>query len=461
MSYDTQMPLKIRPSFSTASMVVFLAVLWVAGGASRADALGQSVVRGVCWALLLAACFLARRPQLRNVGPLALLLAGAVFLAALHLMPLPPTLWQQLPGRAILLEAAAASGQAQPWRSIAMVPGGALNALSSLVVPVTALLLLVGLNDEERGYVPIAILILIAATGMVGLLQLTGGGFNNIFVNETRGEVAGTFANRNHFALFMALGCVLAPGWAAAHNRPSFNRLLLALGLMLFFSLLILANGSRTGLALGLLSILVGISLMWRHARFFVTRMSKRSRYVLGSVVTIGLLLISVFVTLSDRAFSLRRLLALDPTEDMRARALPTTLTMAETYFPVGAGLGSFDPIFRMHEPFDLLALTYHNHAHNDFLEVAVEAGLPGLLLLAAAVGWWAVASWRAWRLVSGDTLARTGSALLLLIMVASTVDYPGRTPLMAAVIVVAGIWLCGSLGSKSRAALPAVDGPL
>jgi hypothetical protein len=31
--------------------------------------------------------------------------------------------------------------------------------------------------------------------------------------------VSGTFANRNHFALFMAIGCVLAPAWAVQSSR--------------------------------------------------------------------------------------------------------------------------------------------------------------------------------------------------------------------------------------------------
>jgi O-antigen ligase len=128
----------------------------------------------------------------------------------------------------------------------------------------------------------------------------------------------------------------------------------------------------------------------------------------------------------------------------MRSRALPTVWAMTLGYFPFGAGLGSFDPVFRIHEPLALLKPTFFNHAHNDLIEVVLDAGLPGLLLLLGALTWWGRASVRAWR--SGSTaspmLPRIGSAMLLLVILASVFDYPARTPMMMALIVVAALWL-------------------
>jgi O-antigen ligase len=124
----------------------------------------------------------------------------------------------------------------------------------------------------------------------------------------------------------------------------------------------------------------------------------------------------------------------------MRGRALPTVLAMIAEYFPAGAGLGGFDPLFRMHEPFALLKTTYFNHAHNDWLEVVLDAGLPGLLVSVAALAWWLVGTIRAWR--GGAVVARLGSAMLLLIMLASVIDYPARTPMMMATVVIAAVWL-------------------
>src|SRR5690606_13261800 len=107
------------------------------------------------------------------------------------------------------------------------------------------------------------------------------------------------------------------------------------------------------------------------------------------------------------------------------------------------SGLGAFDPVYRIHEPDELLNTAYFNHAHNDFLEVVLDAGLAGLLLLGGAILWFLGKSLKAWR---GDTsrtiLPRLGSSILLLILIASITDYPARTPMIMAVVIIAAIWL-------------------
>jgi O-antigen ligase len=155
---------------------------------------------------------------------------------------------------------------------------------------------------------------------------------------------------------------------------------------------------------------------------------------------------------------SINRLFANDPGQDMRSRGLPTVLSMITDYFPFGSGLGGFDPIFRIHEPFELLKPTYFNHAHNDFLEIAIDAGLPGLALLLAALCWWGWASVRAWRTGSGSDamLARLGSAMLLLVLLASIFDYPARTPAIMSLVAIAGVWLSGCSGARRASSLPA-----
>src|SRR3546814_3653142 len=103
---------------------------------------------------------------------------------------------------------------------------------------------------------------------------------------------------------------------------------------------------------------------------------------------------------------------------------------MIAAYFPAGACFCGFYPIFRLHEPFQLLKPTYFNHAHNDFLEIVLDGGLPALLLMLVAIGWYGMASMRAWR-GSGrhSVLPKLGSAILFLVFVASAFDYPARTP--------------------------------
>jgi O-antigen ligase len=153
----------------------------------------------------------------------------------------------------------------------------------------------------------------------------------------------------------------------------------------------------------------------------------------------------------ADRAASLDRLLALETGADMRVRAFPTVWSMTAEFFPAGSGLGSFDAVFRGREPLALLKPTYFNHAHNDWLELVLETGAVGLLLLGAAVAWWASASWRAWR--DRAPVARLGSGVVALIMAASIVDYPARTPMIMAVLVVAACWLAAPSAARAGGA--------
>lgn len=454
MHRSSPVSLGFRPSLYLILLTLLLAGLWLAGGASRASVIGQATVRTFSALALISVVLFGDRYSYRRWGAVGWFLIAAIGLALLQLIPLPPTWWQALPGRALFAEAAAASGQPQPWRPWSIVPGATANALASLIVPVTILILVSGLRYDERRWLLPILLVAIGAAMLLGILQFSGARIDNPFVNDTVGEVSGDMANRNHFALFLAFGCALAPVWAFSRatgisgERTSAWRGLAAFGCILLFALTILGTGSRAGILLGLIGLAGGMALVWRSIR----RLFRRSpRWVLPTVVAGAVGLIAVIGLASfaaDRAASINRAMAIDAGGDIRVQALPTVIEMVRTYFPTGSGLGSFDAMFRLHEPDALLKPTYLNHAHNEYLEIALDAGLPGIALLVAAISWWAVASFRAWRADPDiDRLyARLGSVMLGLTFLASAVDYPVRTPLIMAMTVIAGVWLDGRI---------------
>jgi hypothetical protein len=446
-----------RPSLAFMLLAGLFATLCLAGGASRADVMGQVVVRGASWAVIIVA--LLAVPRSSQMGPRAVpvVLFLAVALCLVQLVPLPLALWQLLPGREIFTDAVAASGRAQSWRPWSIVPSATINAASSLVVPFAVWLLTSHLPESERRWLPGLLLGIVGISTFAGLLQFSGVVINNPFVNDTPGEVGGTFANRNHFALLLAMGCLLAPVWGFLGERNSRWRLPIAWGLVLVFLLTILANGSRAGLGLGLVALLLSLVLSRQAMR---RALAGYPRWVLPAAIATIVGVAAIFVLISvmaDRAVSINRLFAVDQGQDMRGRGLPVVLEMIGHYFPFGTGLGSFDPLFRLHEPFALLKPTFFNHAHNDFLEVVLDAGLPGALLLVAALGWWAWTSARAWQEGSSRyrALPRLGSALLFLVILASIVDYPARTPMIMSIAVIAAIWLGGHSQETDVSALP------
>lgn len=438
-------------------LAALLIILLVAGGASRADVTGQMVVRAVAAICLAATLLLAPRrggdPSAPRPVPLYLL-AATIALVLLQLVPLPPALWQALPGRQMLVQAA--SGD-QPWRPLSMVPDATVNAAFSLLIPFAVMILVLALPRADQERLPALLLTLIVIAMLVGVLQFSGTRFDNPLVNDTVGSVSGTFANRNHFALFMALGCVIAPVWPFFRARQANWRGLTAFSLTVLFLLIILATGSRAGILLGGMAMVIGVALAHKGIR---RALRHAPRWAFPALVFAMLATVAIFVAISisaDRAASITRVTTLEAGADIRALALPTTRDITLDYLPFGAGFGSFDPVFRLHEPFDLLKPTYFNHAHNDFLEIVLDGGLPALLLLLVALAWWGWATVVSWRAAAEPAviLGRLGSAILLLVFVASIVDYPARTPMIMTMIVLAAIWLNGGAAAAKRTALP------
>lgn len=440
MSVRSVFPYRWSPTLGLL-LLLLLGTLWVAGGASHADVTGQVVTRATAWAVLVLAILLGARPMFAGAGAVFWLLLTTVLLVLLQLVPLPPSVWTALPGREVLLGASPGEAAWRPW---SIVLWATINAASSLIVPVATFYLVSVLRDEEKARLPTILLGIIFLSMLVGLLQFSGVIIDNPFINDLVGSVSGTFANRNHFALFLGLGCLIAPVWAFAGKQEVGWRAPVALALITLFALTILATGSRAGILTGLLALALGLALCWHDVR---RALRGAPRWVFPALIAaiIGVVALVVLVSIAaDRAESVRRAFEMDVGQDMRTRGLPTVLSMIAAYFPAGAGFGGFDPIFRLHEPFQLLKPTYFNHAHNDFLEIVLDGGLPALLLLLVAIGWYGMASVSAWR-GSGrhSVLPKLGSAILFLILVASAFDYPARTPMMMAMIVIAGLWLC------------------
>lgn len=429
-------------------LIAFLAILWVAGGASRADVLGQAVVRFSAWSIIVVAILALPRVDWRAVKEPAIILGAAALLVALQLVPLPPSIWSELPGREIFTEAAVLTGAEQPWRPLSISPSFTANALASLIVPAVVLLLGANLTREQHWRIALFVLGLVGAGAVLGVLQFSGASFDNPLINTVPGAVAGNFANRNHFALFLAIGCVLALAWAFRDKTPPWKAAA-AFGFIVIFALMILATGSRSGVFVGLFGIvLTSLAFRSRAAQQFkaVPRMIAAPVLIVGVALIVGVIWLSVGL---DRAVSVDRATLLEGEADLRLQIWPIVLEMLQHYFPVGTGFGAFDPLFRISEPDSLLNPQYINLAHNDWLQIALEGGLAGITLLASSMFWCALRSIQAWYPAQFQTqsrpLARAGSISMALILIASITDYPSRTPVVMALIALSGVWLVKS----------------
>lgn len=442
--------LKLSSSRSRlTAFATLLALVFLMGGGSRADIFSLVLLRPLAALFAVYAVLQVSREQLRAIRAPLVFLALVAALIAAQLVPLPPEIWQALPGRAVYADAYAAAGAPVPWQPLAIVPSRALNSLLSLIVPL-AVLLNWAIQDVDRR--PTALTFLwIAALASVGLgiLQLLGSANGPLYLYRvtTNGMPVGLFANRNHQALMVAIGILLSGHLAAQalrRQRPAVPLLTAAGGAILVFAPFLLVTGSRAGLVMGAAMIAVAAILVasaWRERakRHRATAPSKTIFVIAAAAAALLAAVVAASIWLS-RSLALERLTGKSVELDVRVKVLPTLLDIARDQFPFGSGFGSFEFIYRQFEPTELMMHSYLNHAHNDWLQFVLEGGLPAAMILVAFLVWAAQATFRQWR-SGGNRLApetAVGVLILLAVGLFSFVDYPLRTPSFMAIFAIA-----------------------
>lgn len=436
-------------------LAAFLVLAFAVGGGARSDIQSLIILRPVAALACGAALLTLRWEHIRTHRALFGFAVALILIFALQLVPLPPTVWQTLPGRSVIADIDVAVGLKGNWRPLSMAPPATWNALHALLVPLAVLLLGVQLPREDRFRLLPVMVALGMISGLLGLLQVTSGRNSSLYLYEITnpGAAVGLFSNRNHQGLLLAsLYPLLAVfAWAGLHTLDQARlRLALAMASGLVLVPLILVTDSRAGLALGLLGLL---SVPFLYRRPTVDDVAKRQRRMRSPLIPgllggCGVIILGLLATLFSRAGALDRLTATGQENDLRFRVWGPIVDMAWRYFPFGSGAGTFDKVFQLNEPEALLKPTYLNHAHNDWLEVFLTDGALGSAFIAAVAIAWAAASANYWLRGDGKlreiAYARMGSIVLLLTGLASITDYPLRTPSLACLAMVAAIWLRG-----------------
>lgn len=435
-----------RTRLNLAFLLIFLIVALFFGGAARADVLSQPVVRFAAIALISIALGQLSAEGWRQVRVPVLFLLATAAIILFQLIPLPPAIWTSLPGRDLYREAIGAIGMPAAWRPISLTPDLTLNALLA-VLPPLAVALSLGTIDRSLHRVLVPLLLIgIVISALIGILQISGG-LPYFYDITNQGSAVGIFSNRNHQSAFIALSFPLLACWAEMpHPDPAYRRLRVWLAACMAASVfpILLVTGSRSGLLVGVVAAVLAVLLpLGRRKSARSGRVSRLQRLLPLLALAVGVLAVaSIWFFARDAA--LRRLLEGDQNE-LRIGLLPVFLQMIRDFMPFGSGFGSLDTIFRTYEPHEALRLTYLNHAHNDLAELLIEAGAAAALLLIAFLAWFLRQLWRLWTQAperTGDLIGRTGTAIVLLLLLASVVDYPLRTPFMAAVMAIACIWM-------------------
>ncbi len=450
------------PLFCGAT-AAYLALCLVLGGGTRAGFFTDVALQALGVPLMLWAAWRLLDVPPENGGRQArAIMLVCVFGAALpiaQLLPLPPALWTALPGRADFAQTLSAAGIEVGWMPLSLVPSGTWLSALALVPPVAVLLSAVQLGYADRR-LPVLVLVIAGVGGAIlGLVQLAQGPASPLrfyaFTNTT--EAVGFFANRNHYAALLYCLVPFAGAWsiaamAKAGQAGSYRssrvlpHLIVAMIGIAVVAVLVAAVAmarSRAGLGLMLVALLGTLAMAYAVPSVIADPSPAARRNVVARVIS-WLMLAAIGLAAAFAAQSalprLRERFSADLL-DGRMPLMRNTLDAAMAYMPFGSGMGTFVQVYPAFEKAsDGFIHAYVNRAHNDFLELWLEAGVAGLVAMLLFLVWVAFACIRVWRrglpgaAHEDRLLACSATLALVLLLVHSSVDYPLRTTALMAV---------------------------
>jgi O-antigen ligase len=414
-----------------------MAITFLVGGGSRDDIQSLIVLRPLAALFLAFSLATVQREHLKQNGGALALLGFLVLINVIQLVPLPPQVWTSLPGRSLVVEISEVLGIEQAWRPISMVPFRTWNSLFALMVPLSALLLVSQCDRDSDMRVILTMLVGIACfSAFLGLLQILAPADTGLYFYDitNRGLAVGLFANRNHNAAFVTLAIPIAAHLLRSDRRVQHSRPYKAVLIASLIALppFVVLTGSRAGLLMLMLAL--------ASLPFLVTAGTLRailSKKVILLPALAAMAMLTALAALSPAGI-VRRMMEANFVE-IRAQAWPIIWELCLRHFPVGTGLGTLPEVFRIAEPDAQIRESYLNHAHNDWLELFLETGAAGALLLLFASALWLrslVVTLR--RGAEAASRSRLGLVLLAMLAVASLFDYPLRTPSLALTLAIA-----------------------
>ena len=349
----------------------------------------------------------------RTQKAMAWLLAVAAALALAQLLPLPISLFARLPGRAVLVSELHVAGLHPDWLAMSLDQWATVRALLALAAFSAMWMVCTTLPPQAR--VRLMKLAVLAAIplALLGFAQAS-------MKRDTTGANA-LFANRNHFASLMAM---LLPLAFAAAREARTRRLPGGAAPWLACAVILLLGAamsfSRTGFLLACVATL-GILLAQAPWREF------RSTGVMAALVALAVAAVAIGYFSFDR---LDARFSNGMGSDLRWTIASQAWPLLQAWLPWGSGLGTFSVVYGMVEPLQSLGqYVAAPYAHDELLQLAVEAGWPGLALAGALLVEVAVMAANALRSAGPPGDWRKAAAIATLVpLVHSLVDYPLRT---------------------------------
>ena len=422
-----------RPNATLA----YLGAVLVLGGASAAG-IGGNLLLQVMGAGLTAWVLWDQSEGAPVHTGLRRFFLALLVLAAVQFIPLPPGIWQHLPGRAEVYQGFVKLGVDAPWLTVSLAPWHGLASFAWWIPAFTLFVAMRAADAPPSRHVVWTIAAVASVSVCFGAMQT---GANSFYFYEITnyGDGPGFFSNSNHQGSFLLAALALWGCWAIGEMRASggFTPKLASTqslqgGITLLLAFGVIVSGSLACQLL-LLPVLAALALVvWPDFRL-----------PLPVVLLVALAVIAGFALFLIYGPAANDLTTKGVVAGIsRQEFLATGVKILRDFAPLGSGTGTFQELYRWYENPAIVSTTFVNHAHDDLLETLIETGIFGLVAILVFLGWYVPRTWALWAGARRNVMQLAASLVIGVELLHSLVDYPLRTAAMSSVMAVACVLL-------------------
>jgi O-antigen ligase len=236
-------------------------------------------------------------------------------------------------------------------------------------------------------YVMLGVALMEAIYGLIQALVPTLGVLWVDYIQAYMGDARGTFINRNHFAGFiemvwpLALGFTLAQGgWGQGYTLKKIlaserlnRQALLALGIVVLLLALLFSRsrGGISGASIGFLTFIL------------LARKGSKGTFRHTWLLLIGIIGMLVFYSVNIGVGSVTERFFRLSDGDSRLDFWRDSLPIIKGH-PLGIGLRNYEKVFPVYNVSNLSDNKLVDYAHNDYLQLLIEAGWIGFIAMLA-----------------------------------------------------------------------------
>ena len=393
--------------------------------------------------------------------------ALVLILPLVQLVPLPPSIWHALPGRGAEIASLSLVAQREAWMPWSVAPPQTLALLLALIPPLAMMWFVAALDNRGRTLVIRTIVLVALASVALGALQVAAppGRAPTFYDYYHGGFVIGFQANKNAEVDVLLIGllgtaALFAPLAARARRVGTGNAGSVLSSATIAFAVVSLVflvgavlTGSRGGILLIPATCLGALAIIGTRRK-----MARKGLAAIAAsaIATLGL----TAIALRNNAVLGKVFARFSAERDFRAELWTDTLYAARQVWPFGSGMGTFVQMMTPAERLEVLDQTVPVRAHNDYLELLLETGIFGPILIVLLTILLVTMATKAW---TSQTVERNhiafAVATFLVIAVHSLVDYPMRSMSLAILSGVAA-GLLAPVVSRLSMPSPQASGP-